>query len=133
MASPNLQILEETHMRNVQNLTFSRLALVALLTASFAFPLAVTPASARGDGGGSAGGSTGGSAGGSTGGAGCGGCGAGAVADVVIVPPGRGPQPRKKFFVAAQHFRKSCYKATPIFDGYGNKLGDLHRQECYTE
>jgi hypothetical protein len=121
-------------MRNAKNSKFARLALVALMLTSFAVPLAasVTPASARGDGGGTGGtgGSTGGSAGGA-GGAGCGGCSTPQLAILVPPPPPPRHFPRVKLVAGKSMVRNSCLKVETVYDRYGDDLGTMPRNECY--
>ena len=118
-------------MRNAKNSKFARLALVALMLTSFAVPLAasVTPASARGDGGGTGG--TGGSTGGSAGGAGCGGCSTPQLAILVPPPPPPRHFPRVKLVAGKSMVRNSCLKVETVYDRYGDDLGTMPRNECY--
>jgi len=114
--------------------SLSRLAIVALVTSSFAIPaiLDASPAMARAAGGaaGAAGG-TGGGSGGSSGGGGSAGNGGG-VTTLSVIDPVRDP-PRLRLRAQAPHDTKdSCYQSQPMFDRWGNYVGKQQLPDfCY--
>jgi hypothetical protein len=121
-------------MRGSLTGSLSRLAIVALVTSSFAVPalLDASPAMARAAGGSAAGaagasGATGGSTGGSTGGGGV-----TPLSVITSLDSVRDP-PRRRLRAQLPHDGgDSCYQSQPMFDRWGDYVGKQQLPDfCY--
>jgi len=117
-------------MRGFFTGSLSRLAIVALVTTSFAAPLALDASSAfaRASAG------TAGAAGGTGGGSGGGGTGGGNPANVTgISSLDQVPPPRRfRAEVDKQHDQDSCYQSEQMFDRWGHYVGKRQLPDfCY--
>ncbi len=116
-------------MRAFKTAMLSRVAIVALMTTSFALPIILDASSAAARTAGTAGNGPSGPAGAATGG-GTTGAGGSRSHDFAVLNPGEPPRIVRLAFPRLGTPR-SCYQAEPMFDRWGDYVGKRQNDFCW--